>query len=68
MSITERFHNCAVYQLLTRADKTPCCEHEQRYNSPNTNEAAVILAGEITSKKYSDLPGESHLKANQWID
>ncbi|XP_075437913.1 LOW QUALITY PROTEIN: uncharacterized protein LOC142476424 [Ascaphus truei] len=34
------------YQVIIRADKTPVGQHERRFNAPQINEVAIVIAGE----------------------
>ncbi|GFX41091.1 helitron_like_N domain-containing protein [Trichonephila clavipes] len=37
------------YKVVIHADRTPCGEHERRYNAPMVNEVAVLVTGEPCS-------------------
>ncbi|XP_075451755.1 uncharacterized protein LOC142492724 [Ascaphus truei] len=39
------------YKVVIRADKTPVGEHERRFNAPQVNEVAIVIAGQQFDKR-----------------
>ena len=45
----------ASYKIVIRADKTPAQEHQRCYNSPESNEVAVLIAGHNENTHSRDI-------------
>ncbi|GBN19204.1 hypothetical protein AVEN_216261-1 [Araneus ventricosus] len=48
-------------KVVIYVDKTPSCQHERRYNAPETSEVAIILAGDEQGSRDISL----ELRSNQ---
>ena len=42
------------FQVVINADKRPFAEHSRRFNAPNCNEVAIVMAGDQHVKR--DIP------------
>ncbi|XP_075469185.1 uncharacterized protein LOC142502199 [Ascaphus truei] len=48
------------YQVIIRADKTPVGQHERRFNAPQINEVAIVIAGEQFNTRDIILQRRAH--------
>ncbi|XP_075425538.1 uncharacterized protein LOC142465468 [Ascaphus truei] len=48
------------YKVIIRADKTPVGQHERRFNAPQINEVAIVIAGEQFNTRDIILQRRAH--------
>ncbi|XP_075465454.1 uncharacterized protein LOC142499645 [Ascaphus truei] len=48
------------YKVIIRADKTPVGQHERRFNAPQINEVAIVIAGEQFNTRDIILQRRTH--------